>query len=171
MFAGKLRLGEQEAFLDLAMICAKSNGELSYLKKDMLERYCFEMDKVMFIDTAKYDSIIRAFGDNKDEYEKNIQEIFYKISESKWALRIIFFELVRFTRIDKVTTDIEADILCKLRIELQKDIREWHIVNTLERCAIGVKNTLDIIYGLHYGFDEENEENEENEGEANVFIQ
>lgn len=81
MFLNILNDAEKTAFLQLAMICAKADGVIREEENEVLQAYCDEMDIQMPKFGAKIDYIIECFDNEKEKYNREIEEIFSNFSK------------------------------------------------------------------------------------------
>lgn len=81
MFLNILNDAEKTAFLQLAMICAKADGVIREEENEVLQAYCDEMDIQMPKFGAKIDYIIECFDNEKEKYNREIEEILSNFSK------------------------------------------------------------------------------------------
>lgn len=83
MFLNILNDAEKTAFLQLAMICAKADGVIREEENEVLQAYCDEMDIQMPKFGAKIDYIIECFDNEKEKYNREIEEILSNFSKTR----------------------------------------------------------------------------------------
>lgn len=83
MFLNILNNAEKTAFLQLAMICAKADGVIREEENEVLQAYCDEMDIQMPKFGAKIDYIVECFDNEKEKYNREIEEILSNFSKTR----------------------------------------------------------------------------------------
>ena len=83
MFLNILNDAEKTAFLQLAMICAKADGVIREEENEVLQAYCDEMDIQMPKFGAKIDYIVECFDNEKEKYNREIEEILSNFSKAR----------------------------------------------------------------------------------------
>ncbi|WP_169753004.1 hypothetical protein [Campylobacter mucosalis] len=160
MFLGDLSENAKIAFLDLAMICARSDGKMEDEEIVVLNQYCDEMDIQMPQKTTKYDYIVDAFENDKDEYKRSIDKIIASLKDETedfilsalgsigtQRAKKIYFELLALVYSDGAVTQIEEDILKRLSLYITEND-----INMLTICASGILSgiksakTLELLH-------------------------
>lgn len=167
MFLNILNDAEKTAFLQLAMICAKADGVIREEENEVLQAYCDEMDIQMPKFGAKIDYIIECFDNEKEKYNREIEEILSNFSKTRTidvdtgrarekekefkypsivfdkktrlcnTLKIAYFELIALIYSDGEVSPIEADILKRFEPDLK--------TKELENLAISLTNQLNFV--------------------------
>lgn len=166
MFLNILNDAEKTAFLQLAMICAKADGAIREEENEVLQAYCDEMDIQMPKFGAKIDYIIECFDNEKEKYNREIEEILSNFSKARAIdvntgramkkdpalpsnalammfigkarlLKIVYFELIALIYSDGEVSPIEADILKRFEPDLK--------TKELENLAISLTNQLNFV--------------------------
>ena len=149
MFLNILNNAEKTAFLQLAMICAKADGVIREEENEVLQAYCDEMDMQMPKFGAKIDYIVECFDNEKEKYNREIEDILSNFSKAREidvdtgrakekekefkypgiifdkktrlcsTLKIAYFELIALIYSDGEVPPIEADILRRLVPDLK----------------------------------------------------
>ena len=118
MFLNLLSEESKKAFLELALICARSSEYAGTAESEVLERYCEEMNIEVPKKTFRADFIVDAFTSDRAKFDTEIEEIIESIREDYGdilrAKRIIYFELFAMINADGVKDELEDAILSKL---------------------------------------------------------
>jgi hypothetical protein len=131
------------------MICAKADGVIREEENEVLQAYCDEMDMQMPKFGAKIDYIVECFDNEKEKYNREIEEILSNFSKAREidvdtgrakekekefkypgiifdkktrlcsTLKIAYFELIALIYSDGEVPPIEADILRRLVPDLK----------------------------------------------------
>lgn len=112
MFLNQLKDGSKQAFLDLALICAKADENLDNKEAEILEIYCNEMGIVKSAKTYKADYIVDLYKNDIEKYKQELTDIFNNFTPKE--LVIVYFELFAMIYADNSFDEIEKDIILKL---------------------------------------------------------
>ncbi|MDU5326618.1 hypothetical protein [Campylobacter ureolyticus] len=136
MFLNQLKDGSKQAFLDLALICAKADENLDNKEAEILEIYCDEMGIAKPAKTYKADYIVDLYKNDIEKYEQELTGIFNHFTMKE--LVIIYFELFAMIYADNSFDEIERDIILKLK----KKILDQAIYQTLSPALRGAEEVL-----------------------------
>lgn len=175
MFLNILNNAEKTAFLQLAMICAKADGVIREEENEVLQVYCDEMDIQMPKFGAKIDYIVECFDNEKEKYNREIEEILSNFSKTRTIdvdtgramekeppasdalammfigkarlLKIVYFELIALIYSDGEVPPIEADILRRLVPDLKtKELENFAILKTEELKNLAIALTNQLNF-------------------------
>lgn len=113
MFLNQLKDDSKQAFLDLALICAKADENLDNKEAEILEIYCNEMGIDKPTKTYKADYIVDLYKNDIEKYEQELTDIFNHFTMKE--LVIVYFELFAMIYADNSFDEIERDIILKLK--------------------------------------------------------
>lgn len=136
MFLSQLKDDSKQAFLDLALICAKADENLDNKEAEILEIYCNEMGIAKPTKTYKADYIVDLYKNDIEKYEQELTGIFNHFTMKE--LVIIYFELFAMIYADNSFDEIERDIILKLK----KKILDQAIYQTLSPALRGAEEVL-----------------------------
>ena len=116
MFLNLLSEESKKAFLELALICAKSSEYSAEAENEVLKRYCDEMGIEVPKKTFRADFIVDAFTSDRAKFNAEIEEIVKTIITFRFteAKRIVYFELFAMIDADGVKDKLEEAILTKV---------------------------------------------------------
>ena len=116
MFLNQLKDDSKQAFLDLALICAKVDENLDNKEAEILEIYCNEMGIDKPTKTYKADYIVDLYKNDIEKYKQELTDIFSYFTPEE--LVIVYFELFAMIYADNSFDEIEKDIILKLKKEI-----------------------------------------------------
>ncbi|WP_165589857.1 hypothetical protein [Campylobacter geochelonis] len=137
-------LGEEakKIFLDLAIICTRSDGIIDEVEDKILQEYCDEMNLKAPEKQLRYDAIIENFTEDFNEYRIKIEKNIYSLDEK--ASKIAYFELFALTiKRDGSLSAIETDILKRLRKKINE--RDHNLSTKMKNLAKNIVASLNFV--------------------------
>lgn len=129
MFLNQLKDDSKQAFLDLALICAKADENLDNKEAEILEIYCDEMGIVKPTKTYKADYIVDSYENDPKKYEQELTDVFNHFTPKE--LVMVYFELFAMVYADNSFDEIERDIILKLKKKILESAASYISSNTL----------------------------------------
>lgn len=137
----------KKAFLDLALICAKSDEVLDEKEKEIFQTYCDEMGTKMPTKMIKADYLVMLFSEDISKFDEEIKEILDNFSSDK-ELAIAYFELCAMIYVDDVATKLENYILETINRNIYFSNKKNIFMDILKNSGIGLSSQMNVLKNI-----------------------